>query len=182
MSLTDYLLNAALVALVLLQIRGRRITARNLLLPLAVVGVVAVSYLHAIPTAGDDLMLALGGAAVGLLLGLGCGLATAVFRRADGTPIAKAGALAALLWVAGVGARMAFALYATHGGGPAIGRFSAAHHITSGQAWVACLILMALLEVVSRSGVLAVKYATVSGRRRIRDDPGAAAAARAGLS
>jgi len=172
MSISDYLLNGALVALVILQIRGRRITVRNLALPLVIVAVAAMTYLHGVPTAGNDLMLALAGAAAGLLLGGGCGLATAVYRRADGAPVAKAGAVAAVLWVAGVGARMAFALYATHGGGRSIGRFSIAHHITSAQAWVACLILMALVEVVSRSAILAAKYSAL-----VRLRPAAAAPA-----
>ena len=48
------------------------------------------------------------------------------------------------MWVAGVGARMAFAFAATHGAGPAIGRFSVAHHITGSGAWVAALVMMAL--------------------------------------
>ena len=38
--------------------------------------------------------------------------------------------------------------------GPAIGRFSAAHSITSVDAWVAALFLMALAEVVTRLAVL----------------------------
>lgn len=157
MSITDYLINGFLVALILLQVRGRRITVRTLLLPLVVVAVVAASYLHGIPTVGNDLYLELGGAFVGLALGAGCGLATAVLHREDGSPIAKAGLLAALLWVAGVGARMGFALYATHGGEHAIGDFSATHHLTA-EAWVAALILMALVEVSSRTAVLAFRY------------------------
>jgi hypothetical protein len=59
--------------------------------------------------------------------------------------------------VVGVGSRLAFQLYATHGGAPSIARFSAAHHITSGEAWVATLIVMALTEVVGRSAVLAAR-------------------------
>jgi hypothetical protein len=166
MSITDYLLNGVLVAFVLIQIRGRRITGRNLILPLAIVAVVAVKYLHSVPIAGNDLLLVIVGAAAGLLLGTGCGLATAVFRRGDGAPVAKAGALAAVLWVAGVGSRLAFSLYAQHGGGPAIGRFMIAHQITTGQAWIACLVLMALAEVVSRTAVLGAKYAALTGRGR----------------
>ena len=158
MTLTDYLLNGLLVALILLQIRGRRLSVHMLGLPVAVVAYVAVHYLHAMPTAGNDLVLVVGGALVGCLLGTGCGLATRVFRNPAGVPIAKAGVLAVVLWVAGVGARLALALYATHGGGAAIVRFSAAHHITSTGAWVAALILMALTEVISRNVVLAVRY------------------------
>jgi hypothetical protein len=178
MNIYDYLLNGALVALVVLQIRGRRMTIRELALPLAVVTVVAFAYLHSVPTVGNDLALVVSGAVTGLLLGTGCGLATAVYLRADGARMAKAGALAAVLWVAGVGARMAFALYATHGGGRQIGQFSIEHQITP-HAWVACLILMALTEVVSRSAVLAGKYMALG---RARPAAETAAAVRAGLS
>lgn len=157
MTVTDYLLNGALVALVVLQIRGRRMTTRMLLLPVVAVGIVAVDFLHSVPTAGNDLVLIMAGALCGLVLGTACGLATRVFRRTDGIPIAKAGAIAALLWVVGVGARVAFALYATHGGGDAIGRFGIAHQITSPEAWATCLVLMAIAEVVSRTAVLAAK-------------------------
>jgi len=179
MSIYDYLLNGALVALVIFQIRGRRVTVRNLAMPLVIVAAAAITYLHGLPTAGNDLVLALAGAAIGLLLGTGCGLATAVYRRADGALVAKAGVLAAALWVAGVGARMAFAIYATHGGGQAIGRFSMAHNITTGQAWIACLLLMALVEVVSRSAILAGKYVAIG---RVRPAGTAPAAVPAELS
>ncbi|MDA8323451.1 MAG: hypothetical protein M0030_27060 [Actinomycetota bacterium] len=164
MTFTDYVLNAAIIALVLFQIRGRRLGPRTLILPITVVAVVAASYLRAIPTAGGDLPLILAGAGAGLVLGAACGLATAVYRRPDGVVMAKAGPVAAALWVAGVGARLAFALYATHGGARAIGDFSVAHHITSGQAWVDCLVLMALVEVLSRSAVLAAKFMSTGAR------------------
>lgn len=175
MSFLDYLLNAAIIALVLFQVRGRRLGPRTLILPITVVAVVAASYLRTIPTAGGDLPLILAGAGAGLALGAGCGLATAVYRRSDGVVMAKAGLVAAVLWVAGVGARLAFALYATHGGARAIGDFSVAHHITSGQAWVDCLVLMALVEVLSRSAVLATKF-LATGARPFGTGPAAATA------
>ena len=58
------------------------------------------------------------------------------------------------MWVAGVGARMAFAFAATHGAGPAIGRFSIAHQITGSGAWVAALVMMALADVLTRLAVV----------------------------
>ena len=56
-----------------------------------------------------------------------------------------------------VGARMTFAIWVTHGGQASVARFSAAHHITSGAAWTAAFVLMALAEVLSRTGVLYLK-------------------------
>ena len=55
---------------------------------------------------------------------------------------------------------MAFAFAATNGAGPAIARFSIAHHITGSDAWVAGLVMMALTDVLTR---LVVVY--LRGRR-----------------
>jgi len=64
------------------------------------------------------------------------------------------------MWITGVGARMVFYFAATHGAGPAIARFSIAHHITGSAAWTAALVMMALADVLTR---LAVVY--LRGRR-----------------
>jgi hypothetical protein len=155
MTTSDYVLDIALIAIVLLQVRGRRLTPRSQLIPLAIVAWAADNYLHGIPTAGNDLVLIAGCAAVGTVLGTLCALFTSVRPDAQGMPVAKAGVVAAGLWILGVGARFAFQLYATHGGQPAIARFSLAHDITSSEAWTAALVLMALCEVVTRVGILA---------------------------
>jgi hypothetical protein len=162
MSLSDYAIDIALIAVVLLQIRGRRLTTRALLLPVILVGYVAVNYLHSVPTAGNDLLLVVATASVGAMLGLLSGLFTNLRAGRDGIPYAKAGLVAATLWVVGTGTRLAFQVYASHGGSAAIGRFSAAHHITSGQAWVAALILMAMGEALARTGVLALRARALS--------------------
>ena len=49
---------------------------------------------------------------------------------------------------------MGFAYATGHGAGPATERFSVAHSITSVDAWVAALFMMALAEVVTRLAVL----------------------------
>ena len=54
------------------------------------------------------------------------------------------------IWIGGVGARLAFAVAATYGAGPAIARFSVAHQITGSAAWVAALVMMALADVLTR--------------------------------
>jgi hypothetical protein len=157
MTITDYLIDIALLAVVFLQIRGRRLTLRSLLLPVALCAWAAVNYLHGIPTAGNDLVLVAVAAGVGITLGALAGTFTKVLAGKDGHPVAKAGVLAAILWVAGIGTRFAFQLYATHGGSGAIARFSASHAITSGEAWVAALILMALGEALTRTAVVAAR-------------------------
>lgn len=120
-------------------------------------------FLHTIPTAGNDLVLIVGLAAGGALLGTLCGLATHVRRGDDGLALARAGWIAAGLWVLGVGTRMGFAFASDHGLGPSIRDFSVANHITSGQAWTAAFVLMALAEVTSRVLTLHVRAQRVTG-------------------
>jgi hypothetical protein len=154
MTFTDYLIDISLIALVLVQVKSRRLTVKALLLPIGIVSYVAVNFLKGIPTAQNDLLLVIGAAAIGATLGGLAGKYTTVTRSAEGV-FARAGLLAAGLWILGTGGRLAFQVWATHGGGPAIMHFSATHGITSATAWTAALILMALSEVVVRTGVLA---------------------------
>jgi len=65
--------------------------------------------------------------------------------------------VAAALWVAGIGARVGFSVWVQHGGAPVVRDFSLVHHITGGPAWGTGFVLMALAEVMSRTGVLYVK-------------------------
>ncbi len=123
-------------------------------MPLAIVGYVAFTYLHAVPTSGNDLFLVVGCAGVGAALGCLSGKFTSVYTDGPGDPIAKTGLIAAGLWILGTGTRLAFQLFATHGGGAAIQHFSVAHSITSGTAWTGALILMALSEAVCRTSIL----------------------------
>ena len=72
--------------------------------------------------------------------------------------------------VRGVGARLAFAVAATYGAGPAIARFSVAHQITGSAAWVAALVMMALADVLTRLVVIYLRG------HRLAAGPAAAAA------
>ncbi len=154
MNATDYVINAILVLLVLRQIRGSRLDLVSLVLPVVLVAAAAAYFLRSVPTAGHDIVLDVTLAAAGAVLGALCALTTRLRRGADGKVFAKAGAVAAVLWVLGIGARMAFAFFSGHGAGPAIERFSVAHDITSASAWVAALVMMALAEVIARLAVL----------------------------
>jgi hypothetical protein len=150
MTTTAYLINAALLLLVVRQIRERRVDLRSLLVPFVLVYSVAGSYLHSIPTAGNDLVLIVGLATVGLVLGTTSAFVHSVRVGGDGVALARAGWIAAGLWVAGIGARMAFVFASEHGAEKAIAHFSVAHGITGANAWTAALVLMALCEVASR--------------------------------
>ena len=126
---------------------------RALVLPLILVAWAASHYLRGIPTAGNDLALVVTGTLAGLTLGCLSAMCTRIYPGGDGQPVARATAVAAWLWVVGIGGRMAFVLYVQHGGRPTVAQFSAAHRLT-GQAWVTGLVLMAFAEVVSRTLLL----------------------------
>src|SRR5436305_2032944 len=126
----DYLLNVGLIGLVVVQMRGRRLDRRGLMLPLILVAWAASQYLRGVPTAGNDLVLVAFGAVLGMWLGLGSAHFTRITRGSDGVPVARATGWAAALWVFGIGARMGFALYTEHGGAATLGRFSVSHHLT----------------------------------------------------
>jgi hypothetical protein len=145
-----YIINTILVLIVLRQIAWKRQDLANLILPVVLVGAAAAYYLRAVPTAGHDVLLDVTLGAAGVVLGALCALATAMRRGPDEVALARAGLAAAALWVIGIGARMGFAYWSGHGGGPAIARFSASHQITGTGAWVAALVIMALAGVLTR--------------------------------
>ena len=149
-----YVINAVLVLLVVRQIREHRLDLRALAVPVLAVGAAAVVFLHAVPLGGSDVVLELACVSAGALMGAVGGLATRLRLGAGGRPLGRAGALAAFMWVGGVGARMGFAVAASNGAGPAIARFSVAHQITGSAAWVAALVLMALADVLTRLAVV----------------------------
>ena len=145
-----YLINALLILLVVRQIREHQLDLRALAVPVLAVAAAAVMFLHAVPGGGSDIALDLLCVSAGAAMGAISGLATRLRPGADGRPLGRAGVLAASMWIAGVGARMAFYFAATHGAGPAIARFSIAHHITGSAAWTAALVMMALADVLTR--------------------------------
>ena len=153
-NITMYLVNSALILMVLRQVREHPLDLRSMAGPVIAVGVAAVMFLHSIPTGGNDLLLEVAGVLAGAAFGACGGLATKLRLGPDGRAYGRAGWLAAGLWVGGVGGRLAFAVAASNGAGPAIARFSTAYHITSASAWVAALIMMALADVLTRLAVI----------------------------
>ena len=153
MTIFDYLVDSLLVLLVVRQIRESKLDARATILPLVIVGVVAHSYLHTVPTGANDLALIAGLSVLGLAFGTISALATRVRVDEAGIARVKAGWLAAGVWIFSMGSRFAFAVWATHGGGPSIAHFTLSHHLDL-TVWTAALVLMALAEVVARTGIL----------------------------
>jgi hypothetical protein len=165
MTTTDWIIDITLIAVVFLQLREQRLGLRTFLLPAVILAWAAITYLHQVPTAGNDLTLIVVLTLVGAVFGLFSGLLTRV-RRSNGKAYIKAGFGAAALWVLGMGLRMAFAVWVSHPSGAArIGRFSAEHDITSAQAWVAALLLMAFGQVLVRLTIIAVRSRLVTDRR-----------------
>ena len=153
-NITTYLVSASLILLVIRQIREHPLDARSLAVPVLAVGAAAVMFLHTIPAGGSDLALEAAAVLAGAAMGAIGGLATRLRLGADGLPLGRAGWLAASMWIGGVGARLAFAIAAGNGAGPAIARFSVAHHITGSAAWIAALVMMALADVLTRLVVI----------------------------
>ena len=112
-----YLINALLILLVVRQIREHQLGLRALAVPVLAVAAAAVTFLHAVPGGGSDRTLDLLGTSAGAAMGAVGGLATRLRPGPGGRPLGRAGALAAGMWIAGVGARMIFYFAATHGAG-----------------------------------------------------------------
>jgi hypothetical protein len=176
MNINMYVINAVLILMVIRQVREHPLDLRSLAAPVLAVGAAAVLFLHSVPGGGNDVELELACVLTGAAMGAIGGLATRLRLDSGGRPLGRAGVLAASMWVGGVGARLAFALAATYGAGPAIARFSAAHHITGSAAWVAALVMMALADVLTRLVVIYLR-----GRRLATGQAAAAARIPAGV-
>jgi hypothetical protein len=164
MTFTDYLIDSALVLLVLLQIKERKLTAKAIIRPMVIVAIAVANYLHGIPTAGNDLVLIVVLALVGLLIGVASGQAVIMRRGADGDVLARAGWISAIFRVLGMGSRFAFLIWVNNGGSSTIGHFSATHSITGGEAWTVALLAMAVFEVCGRSLIQGVRRERLMGR------------------
>jgi hypothetical protein len=157
MTFSDYLIDSALVLLVLFQIKEQRLTVRSIVRPLVIAGIAVASYLHGIPSAGNDLVLLAVLATAGLAIGAASG-ATVLMRRDEEDEVkARAGWASAVFWVLGMGSRFAFLIWIHNGGSVTIGRFSVEHSITGAQAWTAGLLAMVVFEVCGRALVQAVR-------------------------
>jgi hypothetical protein len=157
MTTTDYLIDSALVLLVLLQIKERPLTTKAIVRPIVILGIAVANYFHSIPTAGNDLVLITVLGLTGLSIGVASGVSVCMRRGEHGEALARAGWASAFFWVLGMGSRFAFLVWISHGGSASIASFSAAHSITSGAAWTDALLAMAVFEVLGRSLTMALR-------------------------
>jgi ABC-type antimicrobial peptide transport system permease subunit len=156
MTPTDYIINGLFILVVLRQTRERRLDARSVIAPLALVVFVATHYIRSIPVGGGDLALLACLTAVGLTFGVLSGFATKVRLDQGGNRLAKVGWVAGVLLVAGISSRMLFVFALDHGAGPAIRTFSITHQIGA-AAWPVALVSMALFEVTARIVIVHVR-------------------------
>lgn len=159
MTTTDYLIDSALVLLVLLQIKERPLTNRALFRPIVIVSIAVLSYLHGIPTAGNDLVLLLVLGAVGAAIGIASGATVNMRLGSHGEVLTRTGWASGLLWVLGMGSRFGFIYWITHSGAGSLASFSASHSITAAEAWTVALLGMAVFEVLGRTALLAARRA-----------------------
>ena len=157
MTLIDILVSCALMMLVLRQIRGRKLTIFSLIWPILLVGWAVIEYMTGFPLHNNGWILIIGCITLGLILGVACGITTAVYTQ-NRQIYARAGGWAVVFWLVGMSGRLVFSLYAEHGGAEQIYRFSLDCSIPI-DAWTSALIMMALCEVMSRTFVLAWKLA-----------------------
>jgi hypothetical protein len=152
MSATTYILDSALVLLVIIQMKERVLTNATLIRPFLILAVAVASYFSTFPTAGNDLPLILAISGIGAVLGVASGL----------TVIMRAGAASAILWVLGMGSRFAFAVWAASASGALnVLHFSAAHDITTQATWTVALLGMAVCEVLGRTLVMVYRRQTL---------------------
>ncbi|PZE37142.1 MULTISPECIES: hypothetical protein [unclassified Curtobacterium] len=162
MTTTLWIIDITLIALVLLQVRRRRLTMVQILLPIALVLWAGIAFVHSVPLGGHNAsvigVLILAGALLGTAIGF-----TTQMSTTDGRVTTRAGVVAAALWIAGMGARLVFQLWATGDGRLDLGRFDFEHAINN-DVWPAALVLMAGATVLLRVSVILARA------RRLRAD------------
>ncbi len=166
MSTSQLILNAALLVFVLGTNLGTRVvTARRLLLPVVLVLGAGWLFLQDMPTSAGDARLELAGALIGVALGVAAAALMPVRRDGTGRIVTTAGIGYAVLWIAVIGGRIAFAYSATGWASRSVGEFSMAQQITGANAWTAAFVLMALAMVLTRVAVTAARSRIVTASR-----------------
>ena len=154
MTLTTWIIDVLLILLVLRQVRVRALTTRMVIVPTILIAWAFVTYFKGFTLNTADFVLIAIFTVIGIALGVASGLLTKVWRGQQHI-LCQATVLAAIAWIAGMGFRLGFQLWADAKSGENwVTRFSITHHINSKQAWVCALLLMALGEVAARIGIL----------------------------
>jgi hypothetical protein len=170
--MTGALIFAGILLFIVLTMQlGRQPVGRSALLrPVVIAVVVGVIYLRSMPTNGSSLVLAVTGAAIGLVAGL-IALACTRFETEGRTLFAICGGGYLAVWLVVLVARVTF----IYGVQPhrwwaaSVDSFSAAHRLSS-NSWTAFFVLQAIAMILVREGGLLLAMArtgtTVSAERR----------------
>jgi hypothetical protein len=160
------ILSAAILLGVFTADLGRRkVGIHRLLRPLLIAGSAGALYLTGFASSGTGLAIELAGIGVGAALGL---LVARLMRvesdPRSGVTVSQAGAGYALLWIAVVGARLAFIYGSQHWFSAALGSWMLAHHVTA-DALTDALVLMALAMTTTRTLSLLIRSRGRTGVR-----------------
>jgi hypothetical protein len=165
MSTSQLVLNVGLLVFVLGTNTGTRaVTRKRLLLPVVLVLVAGWFFLQDLPTTAGDTRLELAGALTGVALGVAAAALMPVRRDGTGRIVTTAGVGYAVLWIAVIGCRIAFAYSATGWASRSVGELSIAQQITGAAAWTAAFVLMALAMVLTRVAVTAAHVRIITAR------------------
>src|ERR1022692_1580159 len=157
--LINVIVLAVVLAVVLEADRGphRKITWFRVLRPLVLAGAIIPIYLKSLSTHGTGLYLELAGLAAGVLLGLLATSPMRVYRSPrTGSPVSRSGFGYAALWVAIIGARMAFS-HDPHWFGSQLGTWMTVHHVPAGaitDALILNAVVILLTRTLGRAGAL----------------------------
>ena len=139
----------------------RRISTHRLLRPMIAAAVIVPMYLKHPATSGTGLVLEVALTAAGLLLGLTAAALLKPHRDPEtGQAFTNAGAGYASLWIAVVGARLAFAYGSQHWFTESLGRWMYQHSVTV-DALTDALVLMAIAMLLGRTGTMAARKAAL---------------------
>jgi hypothetical protein len=144
----------------------RKIGRMRILRPLLLAAGIVPLFLKAVATHGAGLGLELIGLVVGLLAGMAAAALTKVYRSpVTDSPVSRAGAGYAALWVTVIGARAAFSYGSAHWFSAPLTHWMISHDV-SVAAITDALIAMAVAMLLARTVSLAARAFTLPGARR----------------
>jgi hypothetical protein len=167
MNTFDYILDSALVLIVILQLKERKMTLRQLVRPVVILAIAVANYLHGFPSQGNDLELIGAFAVIGATIGILSGITVIMRRGEEGDVHFRSGLESAFFWILGMGSRFAFIYWITHTGEATIARWSFHHSISGSNTWTVALLGMAVFEVLSRTGIMAYRWNQLESKANV---------------